>query len=110
MSLMGGAGIKEVAENCLIKTDYLIKELKKNGIETLFKQPVFKEVVIKMPETLDIDTLNNELLKAKIIGGYNIGNEYEKYKNGYMLCITEKRTKEEIDLLITKIGEIINGI
>ena len=110
MSLMGDSGIKEVAENCLIKTDYAIKELKKTRIAPLFNQPVFKEFVIKIPETINIETLNSELLKDKIIGGYNIGKDYKKYKNGYMICITEKRTKEEIDLLITKIGEIINGI
>jgi glycine dehydrogenase subunit 1 len=39
-------------------------------------------------------------LEAGILGGYQLSREYDEYTNGLLLCVTEKRTKAEIDKLV----------
>ena len=38
-------------------------------------------------------------MKNCILGGYELGRDYEEYENGVLIAVTEKRTKEEIDEL-----------
>ena len=38
-------------------------------------------------------------MEEKIIGGYELGKKYENLKNAWLVAVTEKRTKEEIDRL-----------
>lgn len=61
-----------------------------------FDQPFFREFALIGPK--DADLVNRELLKSNILGGYNLNKEYG-IENGVLLCVTEKRTKQEIDRL-----------
>ncbi|MEC3792960.1 glycine dehydrogenase, partial [Clostridioides difficile] len=40
------------------------------------------------------------LLEENILGGYNLEYNYPELKNSTLLCVTEKRSKEEIDKLV----------
>ena len=40
------------------------------------------------------------LLAEKIIGGVDIGNYYPELKDHLLICVTEKRTREEIERLV----------
>jgi glycine dehydrogenase subunit 1 len=48
--------------------------------------------------------VNKELLEKGILGGYDLEKDYPQYKNSMLLCVTEKRTKEEIDRLASEMG------
>ncbi len=96
---MGKEGLKEVATRSAQKAHYAFEELTKRGkFKPLFNKPFFKEFAIT--SEFDSRMVNKALLKSGILGGYELGKDYEKYKNGLLLCVTEKRTKEEIDKLI----------
>ncbi|KNF07542.1 putative glycine dehydrogenase (decarboxylating) subunit 1 [Gottschalkia purinilytica] len=99
LTAMGKEGLKEVALQSMQKAHYAFNELTKSGkFKPLFpNKPFFKEFAL----TSDIDSskVNEELLKNNILGGYELGKDYEEHKNGLLLCVTEKRTKEEIDTL-----------
>ncbi|KAB3531135.1 aminomethyl-transferring glycine dehydrogenase subunit GcvPA [Alkaliphilus serpentinus] len=102
---MGKKGLKEVAEQSLQKAHYTYNEMIKSGkYKPLFNKPFFKEFAV----TSDIagDKVNEELIKNKILGGYQLDKDYKELKNGLLFCVTEKRTKEEIDKLI-KVMEVI---
>jgi glycine dehydrogenase subunit 1 len=50
--------------------------------------------------------VNAELLKHNILGGYSLVADYEGMENALLFCVTEKRTKQEIDKLV----EILKGM
>jgi len=103
LTLLGKQGLKEVASLCLQKAHYAHNKL----IETKhlmphFSQPFFKEFVVK--SQFPLDQLNQELLKEGIIGGYNLEKDYPELKGCWLVAITEKRSREEIDRLARKVG------
>ncbi|HZK02433.1 MAG TPA: aminomethyl-transferring glycine dehydrogenase subunit GcvPA [Anaerovoracaceae bacterium] len=104
MVVMGKNGLREVAVQCAEKAHYTADKLVEKGRYSLaFDQPFFKEFAITGPD--DVDSINDELLKNNILGGYNLNKEYG-IKNGILLCVTEKRTKQEIDKL-TALMEVL---
>lgn len=105
MATLGKEGIKEVAKQCLVKSHYAYNELIKSGkYKPVFNKPFFKEFVVKT-ETSPCE-INNKLLENNILGGYNLGKVYPEYENSMMLCVTEKRTREDIDNLVKVMEEI----
>lgn len=99
MATMGKKGFEEVAMQNMQKSHYAEKKIKLGGKFTpLFKGKFFNEFVVKSP--VKIDNLNDELLKNKILGGYDLGKDYPELSGCTMFCVTEKRSKEEIDKLI----------
>ncbi|WP_312814086.1 aminomethyl-transferring glycine dehydrogenase subunit GcvPA [Sedimentibacter sp.] len=104
MTLMGKEGLKKVAELCYNKSHYAYDELIKTGkFSPVFDAPFFKEFVVKSGE--QVNALNSKLLKKNIIGGYEVELQYPELKDGWMIAVTEKRTKAEIDDLVRKAVE-----
>ncbi|TJX14065.1 aminomethyl-transferring glycine dehydrogenase subunit GcvPA [Tissierella creatinini] len=105
MVTMGKEGLKEVATQCAKKAHYAFNELTKSGkYKPLFDKPFFMEFALTSETS--VEKVNNALLDAKIIGGYDLGKDYPQYKNASLYAITEKRTKEEID----KLCEVLEGV
>ncbi|NSW91833.1 MAG: aminomethyl-transferring glycine dehydrogenase subunit GcvPA [Firmicutes bacterium] len=101
LTIMGKKGLKEVANLCIQKSHYTLEKLIETGKFTpAFTAPFFKEFVVRIKdETFTIQELNKKLLKEKIIGGYELGKNYAALKDAWLIAVTEKRTKEEIDRL-----------
>ncbi|HYF84753.1 MAG TPA: aminomethyl-transferring glycine dehydrogenase subunit GcvPA [Clostridia bacterium] len=98
MTTLGKEGIKEVAEQSAKKAHYAMKQLTKNGkFKPMFNKPFFKEFAVVGEASGS--KVNNELLNQNILGGFELDKEYPELKNGLLLCVTEKRTKEQIDKL-----------
>jgi len=98
LTTLGKEGLREVAVQSAKKAQYAFDEITKSGkFKPLFNKPFFKEFVLT--SDLDSSKLNEKLLEEGILGGYELGKEYEEYKNSLMFCVTEKRTKSEIDKL-----------
>ena len=104
LSLVGKEGIKELANLCRDKSYYLLKSLSKIGIKTKFSAPVFNEFVIELP--LNADTIIKRLFKKNIIAGFPLGRYYPGMENCLLVTLTEKRSKEEIDLFAKTLEEI----
>jgi len=103
MSVMGKEGVKEVAMQCMKKSHYAYNQLIKSGTcKPVFNKPFFKEFVVET--VLDSDKVSNELLQAGILGGYSLEKNYSELKNSLLFCVTEKRSKEEIDKLVNLMG------
>ncbi len=104
LSLLGKEGIKELANLCRDKTYYLLKSLSKIGMKTKFSAPVFNEFVIELP--LNADTIIKKLLKKGIVAGFPLGRYYPEMKNCLLVALTEKQSKEDIDLFVKTLKEI----
>lgn len=98
LTTLGKSGIREVALQCAKKAKYAHNEIcKSSKYKPAFDKPFFKEFAIK--SEVDVEVVNEELLNCGIIGGYKLGGKYENEQSSLLFCVTEKRTKAEIDTL-----------
>jgi glycine dehydrogenase subunit 1 len=99
LSLMGENGIRKVAQLCLQKSHYAAEQIA--GIEGFslgYASPFFKEFAVDTP--VSASGIISALLDKGIFAGLDLGSFDPKLKNRLLVCVTEKRTKEEIDLLV----------
>jgi glycine dehydrogenase subunit 1 len=105
LTAMGKQGIQDVAGLCLQKAHYaqkLIMDLP--GFEPVFSQPFFNEFVVRCP--LLPSELNEELREAGIVAGLDLGKYYPELAGCMLTAVTEKRTRDEIDLLAGLLKEV----
>jgi glycine dehydrogenase subunit 1 len=104
LSLMGPQGLREIGDQILAKSAYAVQQLEKTGrFRRAFPGvPSFRDTALLCDETPA--DLNKRLLGAGIIGGFDLGNDHPELKNGWLLAVTESRTKEEIDRLVAVAG------
>ena len=106
MTAMGRQGIKEVARQCYDKAHYAACRISQSGKYRLaYDRPFFKEfpVVSSVPAK----KIQETLLENNIIGGYSLERDYPQLANGILYCVTEKRTRQEIDDLARILEEIV---
>jgi glycine dehydrogenase subunit 1 len=104
MATLGPAGLREVGEQCLAKARYAADRIAAlPGYSRPFAAPCFKEFVVKTPRPPA--ELNARLLKAGIMGGLDLGAFDPAWAGLWLLCVTEKRTREEIDRLVAVLEE-----
>ena len=101
LTAMGRRGLRDAATQCMSKAHYAYNRLIETGaFEPVFDVPFFKEFAVRYKG--DIGKLNAKLMDDGIIGGYDLGRDYADMDNVWLLAVTEKRTKAEIDLLAEK--------
>lgn len=94
VALMGNDGLREVNRLSCDGAHYLAARLVESGkFKLAFDKPFLKEFVVKTD--LDVKKINRRLLDAGIMGGLDLGNGMIEF------AVTEKRTREEIDKLVT---------
>jgi glycine dehydrogenase subunit 1 len=108
LAQMGPRGLRETANLCLQKTRYAAEQLCKHERFSLaFNEPTFKEFVIR-----DSENRVNELLKFALDRGYLAGvplsRWYSELSDCFLVAVTERRTKAEIDGLVAILGEEVN--
>ena len=95
MASMGKEGLKDVAKLCYDKAHYTMERLLERGFERAFGGPFFKEFTLRAPEP--VETLNARLLREGFLGGYDLSRDYPEIENGWLVAVTERRTRWEID-------------
>jgi glycine dehydrogenase subunit 1 len=103
MASVGGTGIRELARLNHDKAEYLKRELKKNGCDIPFDTPTFNEFVVKFPE--HPEGLYARLLEKKIVAGLPLDSYYPELADHLLLCVTEARTKEDMDVLVREVQQ-----
>ena len=105
MAALGKQGFRELAELCLQKAHYAFRRITAlPGYEAAFSSPFFDEFVIKAP--ISMKKLQQHFDQAGIIGGYELSDNYADLENCMLFCVTETRTKEDIDRLVTMLKEV----
>ena len=99
LSVMGKEGLKEAAQMSVDGTHYLYEKLIQTGkFKPAFNQPFFNEFCVKYVGG-NLDQLQQRLLDNGILGGIKMADDM------LMLAVTEKRTKEEVDLLVSLVTQ-----
>ncbi len=99
LSVMGKEGLKEAAQMSVDGAHYLYEKLIHSGeFKPAFNQPFFNEFCVRYVGG-DLDQLQQRLLDNGILGGIKMADDM------LMLAVTEKRTKEEVDLLVSLVTQ-----
>ena len=102
MASLGGTGIRELARLNHDKAEYLKNELKKAGFASSFDSPTFNEFVVEFPE--GFEETYKRLLEKKMVAGLRLAPYYPELANHYLLCVTETRTKNDMDDLVKEVN------
>ena len=99
MSLMGKEGLAKVNSLSTAGAHYLYGELLKTGkFEPVFDKPFLKEFVLK--PLVPVEKLQQKLLDEGFFGALATEEGYVSF------CVTEKRTRAEVDSLVEAVKEV----
>jgi glycine dehydrogenase subunit 1 len=105
LAALGKQGFREMSELCLQKAHYAFRQITAiPGFEAAFSSPFFDEFVIKLP--VSSDKLQQHFEQVGMLGGYPLDNIYAGMENAMLFCVTETRTREDIDLLVNALKEV----
>lgn len=99
LALVGKSGFRHLATLCAKRTFYLQQQLKQlKRVRQTFQSPVFRELAVSVNG--DIDELKRRLAEANLVVGPWLGEFYPELKNSFIIALTEKRTREQINRLL----------
>jgi glycine dehydrogenase subunit 1 len=102
MACLGASGIRDLSRLNHDKAEYLKKRLRGAGAKVPFSSATFNEFVAGMPQ--GFERTYSRLLEKKIVAGVALETYYPELKNHYLLCVTETKSKEDMDLLVREIA------
>ncbi len=106
LSLMGKQGLVEAAQLCAARAAYAWKKLGRiAGVRPTFSHSFFNEFALTLPK--DAAQVISTLIDQGIAAGFPVGRYYPGMENVLLLAFTEKRTKEEIDILAEKLEKAL---
>ncbi len=100
LSLLGPEGLKETAQHCAWKTQYLREKLlSSKRFELAFDAPTWREIVVRDKKG-DVTGAVDTAASQGFLAGVPLGQWYASLGDCMSIAVTEKRTKEEIDALV----------
>jgi glycine dehydrogenase subunit 1 len=101
LSWLGPDGLRELGETCLALAGHAKARL---GLEPAFPSPTFKEFAVRLERPAE-----DVVRAAKLHGvnpGYPLGRDYPDLEDVLLVCVTERRTVEEIERLAEVLAEV----
>ena len=113
MSLLGAEGLKRVAQACHANTRKLVEKLTASEfVEPVFNRPYFHETPLRF--SLPLEGVMRTLHAHNILPGYSLSADYPELTDTLLVCATETRTDEDIELYAKHLnrmsGEAKDGI
>ena len=107
LSLLGKEGLKETAVLCMNKANYAYERLTAiPGVEPHFRgQWFFNEFVLDLP--CDAADVIAKLIEKGFAAGFPLSRYYDDMENSILICVTEKRTKQEIGMLAEALESVL---
>jgi glycine dehydrogenase subunit 1 len=103
LSLMGPAGLREVATQSHAKAAYFAAHAPAR-YSVLTPTPFYNELLLACP--LPGVEMRSRLLSHNLLAGVPVGRDYPELEDGLLLAFTEQNTREEIDQLIQALEEV----
>ncbi len=100
LSLLGPQGIRETAELCLHKSRYAAAKIAATErFSLVYDAPTWREFVVRDSRG-QVDEVLADLRAEGILAGVPVGRWYPELDDCFLIAVTEKRTKHQIDLLV----------
>ena len=114
LAAMGKQGLRQIAELCYHKAHYAAAKIAElPGYSLPMSGAFFQEFVIQCPDSPA--RINQRLLEQNILGGWDLTAKPNGESDGsapalgcdqgMLLCVTEMNSKEDIDCLVSALGE-----
>jgi glycine dehydrogenase subunit 1 len=108
LALLGKQGLVRVGELSTAKAHYAAERLTQiPGVALRFRAPFFKEFVLDLPKSPA--RVVRRLTKDRILAGVPLGTFERRLKDGLLVAVTEKRTREEIDRFATALAKAVGA-
>jgi glycine dehydrogenase subunit 1 len=102
LTLLGRDGLVRQATVCAANAEYAFGRLTAiPGVRPLYEQPFFNEFALELPRPA-ADVIG-ALSDHGIAAGFPVGRYYPDLDHVLLLAFTEKRTKEEMDVLASRL-------
>jgi len=98
LSWLGPQGLREVGETCLALAEHAKQALTQAGADLVFPvQATFKEFAIRVgrPARAAVEVAREQGVHP----GYVLGRDYDGLDDALLVCVTEQKTREDIDRL-----------
>ena len=106
LALVGKQGFRDEAYQNLAKSHYALEQLAQiPGVRAPFPAPFFNEFVLQTKVPADV--LQQELLARGIVGGLPLKKWYPELEHSSLWCVTETKTKADIDQLARTLKEVL---
>jgi glycine dehydrogenase subunit 1 len=107
MALLGREGLERVAAACHQNTRRLIDVLTAiDGVDTVFDRPVFHEAVLQL--NAPVTDVVRALEAQGVIAGYRLTQHYPELGEALLVCATETRTEEDMQLYYTHLERVVS--
>ncbi len=104
MTLLGKEGIKELADINMDRAYYLREKISKlPGFKVNTGVPVFNEFVVEAEK--GFAAVEKKLSAQKIFPGIDLSMFYPDMKNKFLVCVTETKTKEDLDRFVEALSK-----
>jgi len=104
MSLLGKEGLRHLSQLNFQKAHYAASELKKRGFALTFSAPFFNEFTVKCPG--QAKNYVQALSQEQILPGLPLGDHYPGREKDLLICVTEIKTKQDIDQFISRLERV----
>ena len=110
LSAMGKNGLRQISELCYHKAHYAASKIAElPGYKIPVSGTFFQEFVVECP--VSPRDINQRLLKDNILGGLDLSSELngdkgnQQFTKAMLFCITEMNSRDDIDSLVSVLGE-----
>ena len=108
LSWLGRRGIAEIGELMVQRAAYARRTLDAlEGVEALHDQPVVREFAVRLDAP--VDAVIERCAAQGVNPGYPLGADYPEYEDCLLVAVTEQRTREDIDRLVSVLEGAVSG-
>lgn len=109
MSLLGEHGLKQMAIASYENTAKLREQLQQlDQVSLTFADHHFHEIVITLPVPAAL--IIEEMAKANLQAGYDLGLSFPGFANCLLICVTETKTEEDIKNYVSLLQQSLRNL
>lgn len=106
MSALGPAGFREVGDAIVRRSRYAAGRLDAlDGVRVVWPVGFFREFVVDLTGTgRSVADVNAALAAHGIVGGRDLGLDFDRLRGSMLVCVTELHTRDDIDDFVGVVG------
>jgi len=108
MAIQGAQGLENTAAACYANNNTLVEKLTAiDGVKKAFTATHFHETVLQLEQSAT--GVLKTLMEKGILGGFDLSQDYPELGEAILVCTTEMRTEEDIDLYADTMREVLSS-